>query len=66
MGIERLFADSQLLRQIVHGDSAKPMSEEVGPGRFHDPLPSGLSPPLPRPFVNLFHIQSALIPEKPI
>src|SRR5262245_20255351 len=37
-GIESLFTHAKRLRQIIHGDAAKPMSEEMSPRRSHDAL----------------------------
>ena len=43
MSIERFLADTQLLRQVVHGYAAEPMAEEMRPRCFHDSLRTGNS-----------------------
>src|SRR4030095_450712 len=41
MSVKSFLADPQFLRQIVHGHTAKPVTEKVRPRRIHDSLPHG-------------------------
>jgi hypothetical protein len=45
MYIERLFADAQLIGEIIHRDAAKAVTEKVGPGGFNNSLPDGIGRP---------------------
>src|SRR5213083_3771664 len=62
MGVERFFADRELLRQVVHGHAAEAVAEEVCPRRFHDTLPTGIGRPVPpQELVPVFHIWNGFI-----
>src|SRR5437879_12992448 len=49
MRVERFFANAQFRSQIVHRDTAEPVTEKVSPGRFDDFLSTGLALSVARP-----------------
>src|SRR5205807_6506104 len=62
MRVERFLANAQLLRQIIHGHTAEPVIEKVGPRSVDNSLPVRIALSASRPrFVRPFHIQGTLI-----
>jgi hypothetical protein len=62
MRVERFLADAQLLRQIVHGHTAKPVTKKVGARSVDNSLAVWITLSVSRSrFVCRFHIHYSLI-----
>src|SRR5438067_727502 len=62
MGVERFFADRELLCQVVHGYAAESVAKEVCSRRLHDPLPTGIGCLVPpQELEPVFHISNCFI-----
>ena len=48
MGVKRLLADAELIRQIIHGHAAEAVTKEMRSRRLHDALPPGFGLSTPR------------------
>src|SRR5438445_7596564 len=62
MRVERFLANAQLLRQIIHGDTAESVTEKVHPRSIDNSLPVGIVLSASwRQFVCPLHIHRSLI-----
>jgi hypothetical protein len=62
MRVERFLANAQLLRQIIHGHTAEPVTEKVGPRSIDNSLPIRIALSASRPrFVCRLHIRHSSI-----
>src|SRR5439155_22039251 len=59
MSVDRFLADAQLLRQIVHGHTAKSVTKKVGPRSVDDSLPVRIALSARPRFLCPFHIHPA-------
>src|ERR1051325_6292688 len=59
MGVQRFLADSQFLRQIVHGHTAESVTKKVRSRRIDDSLPARITPSSGPRFVCPFHIRDS-------